>query len=98
MHQTTRLSTCLSTCALFLALSGAAMAQDYGAMPCEDLWYTRNAYYKEAGYCFRTARAINAFGNAGCIHDDMGAVPLSPAARRAIAAIQDWERRRGCPR
>ncbi|HRE19716.1 MAG TPA: YARHG domain-containing protein [Rhabdaerophilum sp.] len=75
-----------------------ALAQDYGAMPCEDLWYSRNAIYKEAGYCFKTARAIRAFGNAGCLYDDMGAVPLSANARRDVADIQYWERRRGCPR
>jgi hypothetical protein len=81
-----------------LALAVPALAQDYGSMPCEDLWYSRNAFYKEAGYCFKTARAIRAFGNAGCLYDEMGAVPLSQAARRDIADIQYWERRRGCPR
>lgn len=81
-----------------MMLAGAALAQDYGAMACEDLWYSRNAIYKEAGYCFKTNRAIRAFGNAGCLYDDMGAVPLSQAARRDIADIQYWERRRGCPR
>lgn len=81
-----------------LAVAVPALAQDYGSMACEDLWYSRNALYKEAGYCFKTARAIQAFGNAGCLYDNMGAVPLSQAARREVADIQYWERRRGCPR
>lgn len=84
-----------------LALWGAslpAMAQEYGGMSCDELWSERNAIYKEAGYCFRTRRAINAFGNAGCRYDDMNEVPLSSNARRDVADIQAWERRRGCPR
>lgn len=83
---------------VLLGLSGAAEAQDAGIMSCEELWYARNSFYKEAGYCFRTTRGINAFGNAGCQYDDMGAVPLSASARRQIADIQYWERRRACPR
>jgi hypothetical protein len=26
------------------------------------LWVERNSYYKEAGYCFKTTRAISYFG------------------------------------
>lgn len=91
------LSRILATAGL-LAVTMPVLAQDYGSMACEDLWYSRNALYKEAGYCFKTARAIQAFGNAGCLYDNMGAVPLSQAARREVADIQYWERRRGCPR
>jgi hypothetical protein len=83
--------------AAILGLGGLA-AQAQSAMSCEELWYARNAIYKDAGYCFRTQRGIAAFGNAGCIYDDMGAVPLSRAARQEIADLQRWERRRGCPR
>ena len=38
-------------------------------------------YYKAAGYCFKTPRGINYFGNAGCRFDSENAVPLSRSAR-----------------
>lgn len=67
------------------------------AASCGELWYARNAIYKGAGYCFKTARAIQAFGNAGCVYDGMGDVPLSPGQRRQIANLQSQERDQGCP-
>lgn len=66
--------------------------------PCDELWAERNAAYKDAGYCFKTARAIQAFGNAGCKYDEIGDVPLSPRDRAKIADIQREERTRNCPR
>lgn len=83
----------LAALAAFCAGSGPARAQ---AGFCRDLWYRRNAAYKEAGYCFRTADAIRAFGNAGCQYDDMASVPLSPGARRMVADIVEQEREAGC--
>lgn len=68
------------------------------AASCGELWYARNAIYKEAGYCFRTARAIQAFGNAGCTFDNMNDVPLSARARAQVADIVAQERYQGCPR
>lgn len=65
---------------------------------CNELWTERNRIYKEAGYCFRTPRAIRVFGNAGCQHDDVNAVPLSANQRRDIADIQRYETIRNCPR
>ncbi len=65
---------------------------------CEALWYNRNQIYKEAGYCFRTSRAIRAFGNGGCQYDNLNYVPLSEVQRREIAEIQRYERIRNCPR
>lgn len=90
------LAACLGAVTL-LALSGGARAQTAGAS-CAELWYERNSYYKEAGYCFRTARGIRAFGNSGCQHDDINDVPLSARARAAVADIQRMERAKGCPR
>jgi hypothetical protein len=45
----------------------AASAPPANAQSCYDLWVERNAYYKRAGYCFRTPRAIAFFGNGGCL-------------------------------
>ena len=76
-----------------LCLSGPALAQS-----CGDLWYARNEIYKAQGYCFRTQRAISAFGNAGCQYDNAEDLPLSNSQRRTIADIQREERARRCPR
>jgi hypothetical protein len=77
---------------LLLAPSPAA------AQSCEDLWYERNSIYKSAGYCFKTRRAISAFGNAGCIYDRQEDVPLSASERRRVDAIVRQERAYACPR
>lgn len=66
--------------------------------PCDELWAERNAAYKDAGYCFKTPRAIRAFGNAGCRYDDIAEVPLSAQVRSKIADIQREERANDCPR
>ena len=44
---------------------------------CEGLWNQRNMIFKAARYCFKTQRAIQEFGNAGCQYDDLTSVPLS---------------------
>lgn len=75
-------------------LPAPALAQQ----SCDELWYARNEIYKAQGYCFRTQRAIAAFGNAGCQYDNAEELPLSNAQRRMIADIQREERARRCPR
>lgn len=80
---------------LALALSAAPA---FARFPCDELWGERNAIYKDAGYCFKTARGIKAFGNAGCRYDDMADVPLSARQRADVADIQRQERENGCPR
>ena len=63
---------------------------------CFQLWVQRNTIYKANGYCFKTARAIRYFGNAGCRYDNEAAVPLSPYDRALIAQIRARERELGC--
>lgn len=63
---------------------------------CDDLWYQRNAMFKAAGYCFRSPRGIQTFGNAGCQYDDEADVPLSARQREQVAQIRVTERRLGC--
>jgi hypothetical protein len=63
---------------------------------CQRLWVERNSIYKDAGYCFKTARAINYFGNAGCRYEVEGALPLSPSERARIMDILAEERANGC--
>ncbi len=87
----------IAAAALVLLASTAGLAaQDYGAWSCRDLWYERNQIYKDAGYCFSTPRAVRAFGNAGCVYDRQGDVPLSNTQRRIIQAIIRAERFNGC--
>jgi hypothetical protein len=78
----------------------ATPGPDLSASPlpasCDDLWYRRNAIFKAAGYCFRSARGISTFGNAGCQYDDEAAVPLSSRQREDVAEIQQEERYHGC--
>nr|WP_238206789.1 YARHG domain-containing protein [Methylobacterium aerolatum] len=63
---------------------------------CDDLWYERNAIFKAAGYCFRSPRGIQAFGNAGCQYDDEADVPLSTRQRTQVEDLRAAERRLGC--
>ncbi len=84
--------------ALALALLSLGTGPALAGFPCDELWAERNAKYKDAGYCFKTARAIRAFGNAGCRYDDIADVPLSARQRADIADIQRQERENDCPR
>ncbi|KRE02095.1 hypothetical protein ASE63_06885 [Bosea sp. Root381] len=70
-----------------------------GQALCDEMWGERNAIYFDAGYCFKTARAKAAFGdNADCRYENIADVPLTARQRADIAAIQQRERKLGCPR
>jgi hypothetical protein len=56
----------------------------------------RNTIYKENVYCFHTPKAIEAFGNAGCLYDDAGDVPLNQVERANVEAIKEAEAKKGC--
>jgi hypothetical protein len=66
------------------------------AQSCQQLWVGRNQYDKDAGYCFKTARAIRFFGNGSCSYDNERDLPLSSSARSRIAQITRLEGRMGC--
>lgn len=63
---------------------------------CGFLYMMRNRIYQEHGYCFTTARAIAALGNAGCSITNQAAVPLSNIERANIATIQRAEAAKNC--
>ncbi|MDQ8700267.1 YARHG domain-containing protein [Hyphomicrobium sp. LHD-15] len=63
---------------------------------CEDLWILRNSIWKDAGYCFKTPRAIKAFGTQGCLHTDQSAVPLNEYQRRNAETLLSVETEKGC--
>ena len=91
-----RLMPIAVTTSLTAAALGAAVTIA-SAQSCGDLWVERNTYYKQAGYCFKTARAISYFGNAGCAYDNERVVPLSQAVRARINQIVALERAYRCP-
>jgi hypothetical protein len=90
-----RLATSAATLLLAAATLGSA-ATVASAQTCQQLWVERNSYYAAAGYCFKTPRAINYFGNANCRYNNEGSVPLSRQQRARIAQIVALERRMGC--
>jgi len=100
------------TLALALVISGPALAncyEDIGCtdsdhfskhdlrqLSCQNLWMVRNQIYKDEGYCFKTQRAIDYFGNKHCTTGNMSAVPLSQIERFNINQIVSVERQMGC--
>ena len=86
-----RLKIALLALSLLLSSYGAAQADE-----CSELWFSRNQIYKAAGYCFKTSRAIQTFGNAGCQFDDMREVPLSERDRALVSRLVHEESALGC--
>jgi hypothetical protein len=63
---------------------------------CQSLWTERNQIYKDSGYCFKTKRAIDYFGNDGCSVSNENALRLSRSDRRRVDEIVRLERAKGC--
>jgi hypothetical protein len=89
---------CFPLLATVLLAGGMTTPTLANPQACADLWTARNEIYKAQGYCFRTKRAIAAFGNAGCQYDNVEDLPLSANDHRAIADILRQERALRCPR
>ena len=84
-----------------IGLAGACIGLLAGMSParadvCFDLWVARNSIYKAYGYCFKTPKGISYFGNAGCMYDNEGDIPMSRADRNRVLAIKKRERALGC--
>lgn len=71
------------------AVQAAEPASEYS---CEELWRERNAIYAEQGYCFKSAKAIAAFGR-GCF-PPYG--KLEQWQKERVAEVKYWEHRKGC--
>jgi hypothetical protein len=92
-----RASTVLASIGLTGAFFGVVVAASPArADVCFDLWVQRNSIYKAYGYCFKTPKAINYFGNAGCTYDYEGDIPFSHADKATVLAIKKRERALGC--
>lgn len=81
----------LAVAASLCGASGVA-AQSYDAMSCDQLWYQRNAIYAAKGYCFKTARARQAFGPR--CYPPYGA--LAPTEEVQVNLIRQVELSKGC--
>jgi hypothetical protein len=62
------------------------------SMSCDELWHERNAVYSRNGYCFKTQKAIAAFGK-GCF-PPYG--ELQGSEKNRVTEISLWERQKGC--
>jgi hypothetical protein len=81
--------------AMTVATLGATLA--LAQMPtCEELWMERNQYYKAAGFCFRTTRGVEYFGNDGCRYYSERDLRFPGSIRARIAEIMWLERRNRC--
>jgi YARHG domain len=69
---------------------------DLREMSCQLLWDIRNRIYKDNGYCFSTAKAIEYFGNEGCYISKQSAVRLNKTERYNVGVIKAVEREKGC--
>jgi len=69
---------------------------DAEKLGCEQLYTVRNGIYASRGYCFKTGRGQEEFGNEGCTYTDQDQVPLNDYERANVRLIQSIEKRRGC--
>ncbi len=63
---------------------------------CDQLWTARNGIYHARGFCFKTDRGRQEFGNENCSFDDEAQVPLNDYERANVKLIRSIELRRGC--
>jgi hypothetical protein len=87
----------LSTTVAVLVVAAASGASTAYAQSCQTLWVERNSYYKQAGYCFVTQRAIAYFGNGGCYIYNEAQIRFPPGIWARIQEIRRLERAIGCP-
>jgi YARHG domain len=85
-----------ATVAMVVVSAGPAVSQLSSS--CQDLWIQRNTVYKARGYCFKTRRAIDFFGNAGCMYENEDSIPFTGSERELIARIVAREESLGCQR
>ncbi len=72
-----------------IGIGGVAQAQHY----CHDLWFSRNAMWNDAGYCFSSPLGQAVFDNSDCTTE----APVLPELNARIAArILTVEKEFGC--
>ncbi len=79
---------------VFPGSSGRALSPgELSSLSCPQLWVARNEIYHRNGYCFKTRRGINFFGNGGCWTDN---AQLNGIEQTNVARIKRQERNYGC--
>ena len=64
---------------------------------CDSLWLRRNTIWKRNGYCFSSAKAKQALGNAGCSRDQAAArAAMSASDLAEVDALSAKEQGMGC--
>jgi len=69
---------------------------DLRRFSCQILWELRNTFYYEHGYCFKTDRAINFFGNDECYIADAEDIDFNSVEQTNISRIKSVEAQKGC--
>ena len=69
---------------------------DLQRLSCENLWLVRNSVFADNGYCFKSARAKEAFDTASCSVDDADLVKMNSHEWANTATIRAVERDMGC--
>jgi hypothetical protein len=70
--------------------------QQLRRMSCQNLWFTRNTIYAENGYCFKTERAQEVFGDRECWVHRESRLRLNRYERANIARVRQVEQVKGC--
>ena len=74
---------------LFLAIGSPALADGY----CDDLWYTRNDVFDQAGFCFGSTLGKAVFDNGDCTTQT---ISLGPNAKKFVDYVTNLEAQAGC--
>jgi hypothetical protein len=69
---------------------------DLRELSCDLLYDVRNTIYKENGYCFKTERAIEYFGNEGCWITQQSRVKLNSIEKYNVGQIVAVEKQFDC--
>jgi hypothetical protein len=81
----------------WIRFAGVQAAPRAAQNQCDALWYQRNAYFHQRGYCFNSPRGRAAFSNASCNPQlTAQSTPLSNAERVEVARLRQLEQSLGC--
>lgn len=75
----------LVLCLLMALSTPAAWAEE----PCDDLWFSRNFYFDQAGYCFGSALGQSVFDNSDCRSNSASVPPTIAPLVQELKAAQD---------
>jgi len=78
---------------LFMLAMAPAFAEARDDAYCQEHWFTRNAIFDRAGYCFGSALGQSVFDNSDCTGKNM---MLDNRAKAQLAQIKEFEVRAGC--